>query len=200
MFTWVCPTCGRELDLSTKECPDCTGKPAAGAPPPPPISPAPVAYTAPPEPAAAPGQSRLLMAGIALLALAAVFIGWAVLRGRSAEPATKPVAPEAVTEPAADSPYADVEISGLRPFYDAKNQPQVHAVIINHGAQEMHGVSLRVALRPRRAPAGAPPLARFLVKIPVLKAETSQEISVPLEAFGTLASLPAWRELRADFE
>ena len=199
MFTWVCPTCGRELDLSTKECPDCTGKPAASAPPPP-ISHAPVADPASPEPAAAPGQSRLLLAGIALLALAAVFIGWAMLRGRSAEPAAKPAAPEAVSEPAADSPYASVEISGLRPFYDAKNQPQVHAVVINHGEQEIQGMSLRVALRPRRAPAGAPPLARFLVKIPVLKAETSQEITVPLEAFGTLAALPAWRELRADLE
>jgi len=197
MFTWVCPTCGRELDLSTQECPDCTGKPAASAPPPPPI---PAAYTPPPEPTAGPGQSRLLLAGIALLALAAVFVGWAMLRGRSAEPAAKPAVPEAVAEPAADSPYANVEISGLRPFYDAKNQPQVHAVIINHGAQEIPGVSLRVALRPRRAPAGAPPLARFIVKIPVLKAETSQEITVPLEAFGTLAALPAWRELRADFE
>ena len=199
MFTWVCPTCGRELDLSTKECPDCTGKPAAGATPPP-LSPAPVAYTASPEPAAAPGQSRLLLAGIALLALAALFVGWAMLRGRSAEPAVKPAAPEAVSEPAADSPYASIEISGLRPFYDVKNQPQVHAVVINHGEQEIQGMSLRVALRPRRAPAGAPPLARFLVKIPALKAEASQEITVPLEAFGTLASLPPWRELRADFE
>jgi hypothetical protein len=194
MFTWVCPTCGRELDLSTKECPDCTGKPVAAVPPPP------VAYTAPPEPAAAPGQSRLLLAGIALLALAALFVGWAMLRSRTTEPAAKLAAPEAVAESPADSPYASVEISGLRPFYDAKNQPQVHAVVINHAAQEIPGVSIRVALRPRRAPAGAPPLARFLVKIPVLKAEASQEITVPLEAFGTLAALPAWRELRADFE
>src|ERR1019366_3394212 len=36
MFTWICPQCGREVPPSYNECPDCTAKAAAGAPPEPP--------------------------------------------------------------------------------------------------------------------------------------------------------------------
>src|SRR3954469_20631998 len=53
MFTWICPTCGREVPPSYTECPDCTAKAAepqpAAAPPDP---------HAPQTPAAPPVQTR----------------------------------------------------------------------------------------------------------------------------------------------
>ena len=76
MFTWICPQCGREVPPAYNECPDCSAKAAAGAPPPAdtaggPVGPAapppadtagsPVSLTAPPqapmEPAPAPAYA-----------------------------------------------------------------------------------------------------------------------------------------------
>lgn len=48
MFTWICPQCGREVPPAYNECPDCSGKQAGQAPPPPPGQGVPVG-TAPPS-------------------------------------------------------------------------------------------------------------------------------------------------------
>src|SRR3954447_76777 len=78
MFTWICPTCGREVPPSYTECPDCAKKaadPEAAAAPPPaaPGAPVPHAPTAPPvhyRPAPAPPSSR---PGLPTWALTIVF-------------------------------------------------------------------------------------------------------------------------------
>ncbi|HUK16237.1 MAG TPA: zinc ribbon domain-containing protein [Bryobacteraceae bacterium] len=64
MFTWICPQCGREVPPAYNECPDCAGKQAGqAAPPPPPGQPAPpqwpgaTATAAPPAPPQAPPQA-----------------------------------------------------------------------------------------------------------------------------------------------
>jgi hypothetical protein len=74
MFTWICPTCGREVPPSYDECPDCAAKskaagqtaeavaqpeppPAAAPPPPPPrMFAPPPAYAPPPGVAPPPNQ------------------------------------------------------------------------------------------------------------------------------------------------
>src|ERR1035441_5094568 len=48
MFTWICPQCGREVPPAYNECPDCSAKAAAGAPPPADTAGGPVGPAAPP--------------------------------------------------------------------------------------------------------------------------------------------------------
>jgi hypothetical protein len=48
MFTWICPTCGREVPPSYTECPDCAAKAAKGGTAPPPETPAANTPAAPP--------------------------------------------------------------------------------------------------------------------------------------------------------
>jgi len=73
-------------------------------------------------------------------------------------------------------------------------------VVVNHGEEPLVGVSLSVALRTAGAARGSPALGRFTVKIAGLKAGGSQEVQAPLEALGTLASMPPWRQIRAEIE
>jgi hypothetical protein len=207
MFTWVCPTCGRELDVATKDCPNCSGQqPAADAPPAPPEPPQRPAMQppAPAPPPVTPPRSPLWIGGAAALAVVLALSTWFLLRGRSAERRggllLETPGAAAVEDLPVPPAFASIEIAGIRPFYDDRNRAQVRAVIINHAERETEDLALSVALRPRQAPPGSPPLARFQVKIPVLKPGASREIQVPLEAFGTLAALPGWRDLRADFE
>src|ERR1700722_17355119 len=53
MFTWICPTCGREVPPAYDACPDCAAKAKSGEqapaspPPPPPPSAAEPAYRLP---------------------------------------------------------------------------------------------------------------------------------------------------------
>src|SRR5690242_15479650 len=49
MFTWICPTCGREVPPSYTECPDCVGKTAQTAAAPPPPQPQQAAAPPPPQ-------------------------------------------------------------------------------------------------------------------------------------------------------
>lgn len=196
MFAWVCPTCGRELDVSVTECPECKGQP-----------------TPPPRalPTASPAVSRYpLRLRLALVAgLAVVGLIWLVLQ-QSRRPAPPPRAaskPMLALQPVPDAaaaipvPSHQVEVAGVRLSYDAQDKPQVRAVVINHGEEELRNATLAVSLRNASAEADSPPLARFTARIPgTLKPGDSKEIKAPLEAFATLAAMPPWRQLRADVE
>lgn len=193
MFTWVCPACGKELDVSIRECPDCGGRAA-------------------PAPAAPPARSNLRfwlgLAGGAVLGVC----GLVLLVRYQARP--RPAQPEPKAAPARSSPQelpapakADtaptfldfIEVAGIRTFYDDRNKPQVRALVVNHGDESLTGLTLTVTLRPRRSIADAPPLARFTFKLGAdVKPGVSQEIQAPLESFATPAAMPHWREIRAD--
>ena len=197
MFTWVCPSCGKEQDLATKECPNCVGK-------------APEA--APPSQAASNLRFWLVLAAGTAAAIIALVL-W--IRYLSHRPAPAPPskaavaqpgspqrlpAPEPVPETAPASP-GPIEVAGIRTFYDAQNKPQVRVVIINHGEDGLRNTTLTVTLRPARSPADSPPLARFSVKISSeIKPGDSQEIKAPLDAFATLAAMPPWHQIRADVQ
>jgi hypothetical protein len=185
MFTWVCPTCGREYDVATKECPPCT---AAGA-----------------APSSRPsGWSNLRFWGAVALALAAVVLAafaWTRWRARRPPP---PAGPKIELRRPAEPPPPPrpIEVSGIRLFYDAQNRPQVRAVVINHGDEQLNkGSSLRVALRARESPAGSPPLAYFTAKLDAtIQPGDSREVRAGLDALATLAAIPPWQQLRVDIE
>jgi hypothetical protein len=164
----------------------------------------------PPPPAAPPARfsnrTRLIVGGVGFLVLAALMF-WAIARNRTPDldrPATlESVGPAGSGGPGelpAASPYSGLEIAGIRLFYDDRDRAQARVIVINHGENEMNDLALTVALRPRQSAVTTPPLGRFSVKIPSLAPGASREVQVPLEAFGTLVSFPAWRDIRADLE
>jgi len=195
MFTWVCPTCGKELDLATKECPECGGKTAAGGPSTKPVSN--VRFWA------------LLLGGVAVAIVGLVFLARYLSRPVQRAPQTRsepaPTASLAPLPAVPQDPLSSlkrvIEIAGIRTFYDGQNKPQVRAVIINHGEEGMQNVTLTVILRPQQAAPDSPPLARFKVNLKSeLKPGDSLDVKVPLESFATLAAIPSWNQLRADLE
>ncbi len=93
-----------------------------------------------------------------------------------------------------------VEVSGIRPYYDDNYQAHVRAYVTNHSRDET-SVAFVALLRVREASEQAPPLATFDVVISnPLPPNGGMEIDVPLQAMGTLQSLPPWHEMRVDLE
>ena len=92
----------------------------------------------------------------------------------------------------------DIEVSAVRPYYDAEYQTRVKAFVANHSKRE-RSVALRVLLRVREASPGASPIATFdvITEAPLLPNE-GREYDVSLKAMGTLQSFPRWDEMRVD--
>src|SRR5712692_5402164 len=146
MFAWVCPTCGKELDVAVKECPDCRDR-AAGVQA--------NAHQAAPEVVAETPPSGIrfwILLGIGALAGVALLAFLVHYRMTHASPApassgkagarlTTPSLPppEPVPEAGRSSSTAarDVEVAGVRMSYDAHQKPQVKALIINHGEEPL---------------------------------------------------------------
>jgi hypothetical protein len=211
MFTWICPTCGKELDLSAKECPECRDREAAGRDPGEDVP----AGQASPASERASGFRFWVLLGVATVMgiAAAVWVAGHGITPRSGGPSRSagsqeparskaPLSLEPVPETAPPAPLAsgEVEVAGIRMFYDPQGRPQVRAVIINHGDQAIQNADLTVSLRAAQSGADAPPLARFAVKLSSLKPGESREVRSALEAFGTIASMPPWQKLRVDVE
>jgi hypothetical protein len=185
MFTWVCPSCGHEWDLATKECPNCAGQ------------------TVPAAPASKTKSDLRFWAPIVVgtLAVLGALYGWS--RYRATRPPSKAAPTIELQRPAeAPLPPRPIEISGIRMSYDAQNRPQVRAVVVNHGEDALEaGASIRVALRAASAAPASPPLARFTVKLPAtLKPGDSRDVGAPLDALATLAAMPPWHQLRVAIE
>lgn len=184
MFTWVCPTCGREYDLATKQCPHCSGPSAPAASGPRPVS----------------NLRFWLTVALATGAIVAASVAWS--RYRAHRPPPKAAPKIELQRPAEPPPPArPIEVSGIRLSYDAQNRPQVRAVVTNHSEEQLpRGASFRVALRPIQAP-GSPPLAYFTAKLDAtIQPGDSREIRAPLDALATLAAMPPWHQLRVDLE
>ena len=94
----------------------------------------------------------------------------------------------------------EIEVSGIRPYYDDEYRAHVRAFVSNH-SKEPQSVALKALLRVREASRQAPPLATFDVIVPnPLEPNAGVEIDVDLAAMGSLQSLPRWDELRVDLE
>jgi hypothetical protein len=207
MFTWECPTCGREIDIAESECPSCSQRKKAADTA---AAQKPVAAALPPRPAKARQAPRaagaswgsqtkhLALFGLLVLltAAAAAYLAMPQL--------FRPDTPEeaAVAEGSGDAGSAylgGVEVAGIRPVYDADFKTKVKAVVINHGESAQSNVDLQVALRTRQSSTRDTPLASFRIQLDeAIGPNESREVEVDLITFGTLASLPPWHQLRVD--
>ncbi len=90
----------------------------------------------------------------------------------------------------------DLQVAGIRTFYDGEYKPRVRAIVINHGEAPIESVNLEVQLRPPQASELTAPLASFKIELQNLGPNESREIETDLVALGTLASLPPWQQVR----
>lgn len=216
MFTWECPTCGRDLDVSLKTCPDCAAagsnapqgdvpqpnaEAAANVPPvdsPSPSSPAKKLAAASPPSAFSLTPKHLLLFVFLLggAVAAAIFLA-------RPELLPEPKLPVAWREPGpVEQPGRGnndpLEIAGIRLTESEEGKPVVRAVIVNHGAQAVRKASMAVALREFGAPVDAPPEVAFTLQLEEeLEAGASREVDVPLEEAPD-SGLPRWGRLRVD--
>jgi endogenous inhibitor of DNA gyrase (YacG/DUF329 family) len=235
MFTWECPTCGREVDIAESECPHCSKQAKAAAtavatehaiaaarpsaeqradrpavPMPPrgeraaPLPPPAQRVTVPRrQPAPAWGLRGQHVAIFAVLAVAAVAAG--VFFARPDLFRRAPLLQDVpLTEGSGDSGSAylgEIEVAGVRTWYDTDYKPKVTAVVINHSESAQANVNLKVELRTREASMADTPLASFEIRLDKeLGPREARDVQVDLNAMGTLASLPAWHSLRVDLQ
>jgi hypothetical protein len=229
MFTWICPTCGRECPPSYTECPDCSARqkgtlavpapvpPASIATPPP--SPPPPERPAPPplSPEAITGPADLyrpppppnlpawaVTLGVALLMMLLVGGLYYFLAARREDGAATAAAPAFETpgpSTASSHPYAKhLELAGFRIVEDARRRPQIRYVIINHSSAELASVPVRVTFTTANAHPDAAPVATVNVKTPRLGAYESQEMISTINTNLRAYELPDWQFLRATVE
>ena len=212
MFTWECPRCRREVDISETECPHCEAE-AAQAAVEPTAAPAASEALSPPSPlpAVEPRRARaavehkhaglkpahivIFLVLIAAFALGAVYLARPDLLTWGGEP--EPTAMLAAGRGRA----GELEVTGVRARYDESMQPKVRAVVVNHAEQAQEAVTLDVVLRASAAAPDTPPLASFEVALEEpLEPGASREVETDLVAAGTVQALPPWHEMRVDVE
>lgn len=218
MFNWICPSCGKVVESSTEHCPHC-GTQESEDPPQAPsdqdetivdavVAPAEEAAqqqaSSPPAPSAMHLERRhyVMFAGaLAAVILCVIWLsgGFAgVFSGLSLEDPAEVA--ESPVETFAIGVSGEIEVSGIRPYYDDEYRAHVRAFVANH-SKEPQSVALKALLRVREASRRAPPLATFDVIVPnPLEPNAGVEIDVDLAAMGSLQSLPRWDELRVDLE
>jgi hypothetical protein len=109
-----------------------------------------------------------------------------------------------LAEGAGDSGSAylgDIEVAGVRTWYDTDFKPKVSAVVINHSEDPQANVNFKVELRTREASTADIPLASFEIKLDKpLESREARDVQAELNAMGTLASLPPWHQMRVDLQ
>lgn len=205
MFTWVCPTCGRDLDVSVKECPTCAGlePPREAVPEPTPPAPSPQQppkSKPPPSPAA---QAFHLSGGqiASFLLLTLVLAAGAVLMARPeiVDSARRLVVPDPGPEIQAGRGENDpIEVAGVRIIKGDGGTRSVRYVLINHSPRRQSGISFEVSLRPLGAPVESESAARFYIALeeplePGAVREEEAELRAEPEDV-----LPPWHDLRVD--
>ena len=218
MFNWICPNCGKVVESSTEHCPHCGAQESAD--PPDAFSDqdetlvdavvAPADEAAKRQAPAPPARHAMhlerrhyvMFAGaLAAVILCVIWLsgGFAgVFSGLSLEDPEEVA--ESPVETFAIGIRGEIEVSGIRPYYDDEYRAHVRAFVANH-SREPQSVALKALLRVREASRRAPPLATFDVIVPnPLDPNAGVEIDVELEAMGSLQSLPRWDELRVDLE
>lgn len=222
MFTWECPTCGREIDIADSECPHCSKKakasstavatesPAAAERRPeaqraatPHLPPAQRAAAPRRPPASSWGMQGKQMAVFAVLAVIAIVAAVYFARPdlfRGARQVEETALPEGAGE-SGSAHLGDIEVAGVRTWYDPDFKPKVSAVVINHGESPQANVSFKVDLRTREGSTADTPLASFEIRLDTpLAAREARDIQADLTAMGTLTSLPPWHQMRVDLQ
>ncbi len=198
MFQWICNSCGRVLDVSVSECPQCAGRPSQ-------------------QPL--PGGRRVrvrvtgtrrwtvmggilaLLAVIVYLALPSVLASLRQLRARPV-PAAAPTTPQLVLLPPerAEPLRGTVEVSGVRIYTDRAARARVMALVTNHSREVLENLSCRVDLR-QAGSRDRTALASFLFELRgTLAPHAFREVQAPLELAVPLRDVPEWQELRIHLE
>lgn len=203
MFTWVCPDCGADVDVSEKRCPRCRSEFAAASTEDTADKLPRLKETPEPEPEGTAFSLKPTHLAIFFVVLIAV-IGGAVYSSHSGGLVLEDV-PDAVIaevrETGGSATVGPIEVTGLRFRYDEDLTPLVQALIINHGNLELYGVQLAVSLNTTDAPRDASPLATFDVTLDEpLDAQASVEIETEMLVAATIQALPSTDRLRVEVE
>ena len=215
MFTWICPTCGREVPPAYDECPDCAAKAKSGAPPGPqvaqpapppaaPVAPAPPpppqsapAYVLPAPRAALPTWLLATLFAVALVALGGILIWFfhgsdhtraSAVAPSVAAPAGTPAAPAAKVS----EMQKYIEVSGVRFVENAKKQTEARFVVINHSGADIADLAGSVDIF-GRAGKSEQPAGNFSFKLASLGPYESKEATAPLTSNLKVYELPDWQ-------
>jgi hypothetical protein len=218
MFTWICPTCGREVPPAYNDCPDCSAKqnpgeaapapqaaaeaPAPAAPPAPRPAPAAVKPAAPRAAKARRGLPTWLLSILFALGFMALGVGsyWGVnyMRGRNAAPRPAPEAPAAAGAPAKPHPLQQyIEVTGVRFVQDEKKRTEARFLVVNHSPDDIMDLGGTVTILGRTQKAGEEQVGTFSFKAPSLGPWQSREFVAPIETRLRVYELPDWQNLIA---
>ncbi|HLY18250.1 MAG TPA: hypothetical protein VKR61_13550 [Bryobacteraceae bacterium] len=226
MFTWICPTCGREVPPAYDACPDCAARaksgdaaataavqappgsaPAAYAPPPaaPPVMAASVPqYAVPPPHGGLPTWLLTILFAFAFVGLGGgVYALVQYFRGGSQAAASGPSAPipsRASGVPNSLQKY--VEVSGLRFVADPKNEKAIEArfLVINHSGADIAGLAGTVNIWGRTAKSEEEAAGTFSFKMPSLGPYESKEATAPVTTKLKAYELPDWQNLSTEVQ
>ncbi len=206
MFTWICPTCGREVPPAYDECPDCAAKTKSGAPAGDPAAPAPPAggpqAAAPPyvPPPAAPRAALPTWLMAILFAVAFVALGggvlWLVHRpsgGAQASAAGPAASAAAAGTSAGQHPLQKyIEIAGIRFVESAKQDTEARFVVVNHSGADVTDLAGTVNIW-GRAGKTEEAAGSFSFKMPSLGPYESKESVAPVVTKLKVYELPDWQ-------
>jgi hypothetical protein len=227
MFTWICPTCGREVPPSYDECPDCAAKaksgepPAQAAAPPAPVSapaaaapPTPAAYAPPPgttsSPAATPPYAHppahaalptwllTILFAFAFFGLGAGVYGLVHYFGGGSQAASAPADTSQAKGPVKESPFQKyVEVGGIRFVDGPKGQIEARFVVVNHSGADVVDLAGNVTIW-GRAGKSEEAAGSFSFKLPSLGPYESKEATAPVISKLKAYELPDWQFITTD--
>jgi hypothetical protein len=229
MFTWICPTCGREVPPSYEACPDCAAREKAGAqpaeaaaeparpgappaapaaPPTPPVYAPPAVAPLPPAQYAAPPAHAGLPTWLLAILFAFAFVGvgagvyWAVnyFRGGT-QAASAPVANIPAKAPASKNPLQKyVEVSGIRFVETPQHATEARFVVVNHSGADITDLAGTVNIWGRTTKSEEEAAGTFSFKLASLKPYESTEAVAPLTTKLKVYELPDWQNVSAEVQ
>jgi hypothetical protein len=142
----------------------------------------------------------LLFALVFFVIGAGAYLGYQRFKQQPAAPAAQqsPFETPAATAPGSPSPYLKyLEVTGWRLLQNARKQPEVRFVIVNHSGAEMVDLSVMVQLS---AVAGqdTAPAGSFAFKVPSLGPYESRDMTAPLQTNLKVYEFPDWQNLSAE--
>ncbi len=216
MFTWICPTCGREVPPSYNECPDCAAKgkgdAAISAPqePAPSIPSAAHAVTTPPPGVHhetgihRPGLPTWLLSIVFAFAFLGLGFGvyWMVqhFRGGPAA-ASAPLETVPLRGQAKEHPLQKyVEVTGIRFVQTPKKETEAHFVVVNHSGADITDLAGTVNIWGRTAKSEEEAAGNFAFKLPALGPYESKEVSARVNTKLKVYELPDWQNITPEVQ
>ena len=219
MFTWICPTCGREVPPSYDACPDCAAKAKSGAPATPETAPADIPAPAVPQgvlpmhqppPHAqhtAPSSHTAVPTWLLAILFAFAFIGlgggvyWLVhyFTGNKASATSAETIPAKVSgKEHAMQKY--IEVSGIRFVENPKKETEARFLVVNHSGADITDLGGTVNIWGRTNRSEEEAAGTFSFKLPSLGPNESKEASAPLKTKLKVYELPDWQNISAEVQ